>query len=495
MALRLYSSLSRSVEEFVPLIPGQVRMYVCGMTTYDFCHIGHARAMMSFDLVYRWLRERGYAVTYVRNHTDVDDKIIARALEVGEDPLALSNRFVDYLNEDLDRAGILRPDVEPRVSTHIPEIIDMVSRLVARGHAYAVEGDVYFRVLSFPTYGQLSGKRLDDLRAGERVDVDSRKEHPGDFALWKGAKAGEVAWDSPWGPGRPGWHIECSAMASRHLGEGFDIHGGGIDLIFPHHENEIAQSECATGHTPFARYWLHNGHLNVGEKMSKSLGNVIRIRDILDQVPAEALRLLYFESHYRSPLPYSASRLTEALGAVDRIYTAREALEQMAAQPEGADAATLVKEIGEAASELYSQATSFDQRFGEAMDEDMNSARAVAALYELVRAANRFCANPKWKKRGAALARLALPAFDLAGRVLGIGGRPAADWFNEVRVLRLRAAGRQASEVEEALAAREAARAAKDWAAADVIRQQLADWGVLIMDGAQGTTWRMIISA
>ncbi|MFT4976917.1 MAG: cysteinyl-tRNA synthetase, partial [Myxococcota bacterium] len=343
--LRVYNTLSRQLDKFEPQDPGHVKMYVCGMTVYDYCHIGHARAMLSFDMIYRWLIERGYTVTFVRNYTDVDDKIIERAKELGEAPLALSSRFIEALNEDLARLGLAIPDVQPKVSEHIDEIVTLIGRIVENGHGYASGGDVFFDVHSSPDYGKLSGKKLDDLRSGERVAVDSRKRSPADFVLWKATKPGEegASWPSPWGDGRPGWHIECSAMAMRYLGETFDIHGGGIDLLFPHHENEIAQSECGTHKQPFAKYWLHNGHLNVvtaaedgGEeevKMSKSLGNIIRIRDILDQLPAEALRLVYMESHYRSPMPYSADRLAAATVALDRLYQAREALEQTAAQP------------------------------------------------------------------------------------------------------------------------------------------------------------------
>jgi len=502
--LRVYNTLSRSLEDFVPEEEGHVKMYVCGMTVYDYCHIGHARAMLSFDMIFRWLKERGYAVTFVRNYTDVDDKIIARAAEVGEAPLALSERFIAALNEDLDRLGLALPDEQPKVSEHIDEIIALTQRIVDNGHGYESEGSVYFAVESFAEYGKLSGKKLDDLRAGERVALDSRKRHPGDFVLWKATKPGEegACWDSPWGPGRPGWHIECSAMSMRYLGESFDIHGGGIDLLFPHHENEIAQSECGTHRQPFARYWLHNGHLNItttGEdgadeevKMSKSLGNVIRIRDILDQVPAEALRLVYMESHYRSPMPYSADRLATATQSLDRLYQAREAIEQAAQRPQNESADELAKSYGEPAQELKDLIERFDDSFSSAMDDDFNSARAMSHLWEIVRATNRFFGLKKARKRGAALATAALATFDRAGRVLGIGGQPAASWFEGLKALHLSRIGKTDAEIMQRIADRDAARKAKDYAASDTIREELTALGVSVMDTPQGTSWRVL---
>jgi cysteinyl-tRNA synthetase len=489
---RIYNSLTRTLEDFHPAEPGQVSMYVCGMTVYDYCHIGHARAMLSFDLVYRWLVEQGLDVTFVRNYTDVDDKIIQRAAELGEDPLALSARFIEALDEDLGKLGLAIPRHQPKVSEHIDDIITLVSQLIERGHAYAVEGDVYFAVDSFPEYGKLSGKKLEDLRAGERIAVDDRKRHPADFALWKASTEG-VFWDSPWGAGRPGWHIECSAMSMRYLGHTFDIHGGGIDLIFPHHENEIAQSECGTGHAPFARYWLHNGHLTAhdGEKMSKSLGNFVRIRDICAEVPAEALRLVYMESHYRSPLPYSPDRLAEAVASLDRLYQARELLENLSQRPASETPASLIASYGEPAEDLHRLCETFAERFSEAMCDDFNSARALSVLWELVRAVNRFGGLKKVQRRGAAMAAPALAAFDQVGRVMGIGGRDSAAWFEEVRRLRLAAIGKTEADIEARITARDDARQAKDYAASDAIRLELDALGVVLMDGPQGTLWRM----
>jgi len=493
--LRVYNTLSRSVEPFEPMNPGQVRMYVCGMTVYDYCHIGHARAMMTFDVVYRWLLERKFDVTYVRNYTDVDDKIIVRANELGEDPLALSQRFIQALNEDLEGLGLLLPNNQPKVSEHIDDIVTLIGTLMDNGHAYAVGADVFYDVTSFVGYGKLSGKKLEDLRSGERVQVDDRKRNPGDFALWKSVKPGEPFWPSPWGDGRPGWHIECSAMSMRYLGESFDIHGGGIDLVFPHHENEIAQSEGAhpAGHEhPFAKYWLHNGHLTLEhEKMSKSLGNMVTIRNILNVVPAEALRLFYQETHYRSPLPYSSARLGEAMVALDRLYHGKELLEEMSAMAEGESAEALAKGLGGDAHDLFEQLTEFESRFSSAMDDDFNTAQAIGVVYSLVRAVNRFGNQKKWLKRAAAFGQMGLESLSLVDRALGIGGMDAQSWFKEVRIRRLQVLGRTEQEVENLIEARKLARQNKDWAAADHIRDELMDMGVVVMDTPDGTNWRM----
>ena len=499
MALHVHNSLTRTLEAFSPEEPGHVRMYVCGMTVYDYCHIGHARAMLTFDVVYRHLLHSGFEVTYVRNHTDVDDKIIARAAELGEHPLALSERFIGALDQDLESLGLLVPTHQPKVSDNIEGIVALNATLQERGHAYEVDGDLYFDVTSCPDYGKLSGRKLDDLRAGERVAVDERKRHPGDFALWKSAKEGEVSWPSPWGPGRPGWHIECSVMSMKHLGESFDIHGGGIDLIFPHHENEIAQSECGTGHQPFSKVWLHNGHLTLVDdsddeneiKMSKSLGNVIRIRDIVQQIPHEALRLLYLGAHYRSPLPYSQARLNDAVSSLDRIYQAKESAQILAAraQGDGKRLEHLAKQLD--ATDLYQLATTFRARFDEAMDQDFNTAKAVALLFELTRIVNRLSRDKVAKKRGAPLFGLALDAWALSAEVLGIGGLEPAAFFEELRTKRIKAIGVEASWVEERLQARIQAREDKQWSQADAIRDELLDRGIEVMDGGQGVSWRV----
>jgi cysteinyl-tRNA synthetase len=489
--IRLYSTLSRSLVPLETIEPGHVRLYVCGMTVYDFCHIGHARAMLAFDVVVRHLRHRGWRVTFVRNHTDVDDKIIQRASAEGVAPLELSERFIAALDEDLAALGLVPPDVAPRVSTHIPDIVSMIEALVARGHAYRADnGDVYFAVETFSNYGKLSGKKLEDLRAGERVAVEAAKRHPADFALWKawtGADS-EPRWDSPWGPGRPGWHIECSAMSRRHLGDVFDIHAGGIDLVFPHHENEIAQSECGTGHGPYARYWLHNGHLTLdAEKMSKSLGNVVRIRDILKEVPGEALRLLYLDTHYRAPLPYSSERLAGALAALDRLYTAKETALEIAAT--GADVP--VAQLGADGQEAARLAEAFPATFDAAMDEDFDTHAAITALMDLVRAVNRFANDRKQRARGRRVAEPALHAFAVAAEVLGIGALSPPAFFDEVKHKRLAAMGVGIDEIEQRLTARGNARSARDWALADAIRDDLDGMGIVVMDTPAGSTWRM----
>ena len=501
MALQLYNTLSRSLEPFEPQEPGQARIYVCGMTTYDLCHIGHARAMMAFDVAVRYMRFAGYNVTYVRNYTDVDDKIIARAAELGEAPLELAKRFCDALDEDLASMGLIEPDHSPKVSEHIEGIVKMTASLVDKGHAYAAEtGDVYFAVESFERYGKLSGKKLDDLRAGERVALDPNKRNPADFALWKSAKDGEISWESPWGAGRPGWHIECSVMSSHHLGESFDIHGGGIDLIFPHHENEIAQSECAHGTHPMAKYWLHNGHLSVVErdeagdwqqiKMSKSLGNVVNIRDVVADMPAEALRWVYVRTHYRSPLPYSSEALHDAMGVLARLYEAKERAQEIANTAADSDPSKLAKESAKA-GELYKLLAGFQAAFEEAMDQDLNTALASSLVLDVVRTINRVSTDKVTKRRGAGLMRNALQVFETSAKVLGIGGMEPAAFFAELREKQARVQGVDVSWVEAQLQARLDAREAKDWAAADVIRDALLEKRIMIMDSPSGVTWRI----
>ncbi|MGV6827164.1 MAG: cysteine--tRNA ligase, partial [bacterium] len=368
MSLTVYNDLTRKKELFEPLVAGKVNMYVCGITVYDHCHIGHARCYVVFDVIYRYLKSLGYDVTYIRNITDIDDKIIARANENGEPFMDLVQRFIDAMHEDFDALAIQTPDAEPRATGHMDEILDMIGTLIERGHAYQTEsGDVYYSVQSFDEYGKLSGKSTDDLQAGARVDPGEQKRDPLDFALWKAAKPGEPSWNSPWGDGRPGWHIECSAMSTKALGDSFDIHGGGMDLTFPHHENEIAQSEGATGH-PFVKYWLHNGFVRVNdEKMSKSLGNFFTIRDVLKHYRAEEVRYFILSSHYRSPLNYDEEHLQNARGALTRFYTALRGLPDV--EPRGAD------------QQL--------DAFNAAMQDDFNTPEAVAAMFDLVREINR----------------------------------------------------------------------------------------------------------
>ena len=460
--LQIYNSLSRAKEAFQPIEAGRVRMYVCGMTVYDYCHVGHARVLVVFDMVVRYLRHLGYAVTYVRNITDIDDKIIARARERGEPVEALTGRYIRAMHEDAAALGVLPPDQEPRATASMADIITMIRRLEEKGYAYrAANGDVYYRVGRFPGYGRLSGKRLEDLRAGERVEVDTAKEDPLDFVLWKAAKPGEPSWDSPWGPGRPGWHIECSAMSTHCLGDHFDIHGGGMDLMFPHHENEIAQSEAATGHK-FVNVWMHNGFVQIDEeKMSKSLGNFFTVREVLVRYQPEVVRYFILASHYRSPLNYSDANLDQARGALDRLYTALRGL------PEG-DAAG-------------AQGADWERRFQDAMDDDFNTPEALAVMFELVHEMNRARSGgdqPRAAALGAVLRRL--------GGVLGLLGQDPEAYFKGGSG----GDGLSDAEVEALIASRNEARARRDWAEADRIRDTLEARGIVLEDGPGGTSWR-----
>ncbi|GDX80920.1 cysteine--tRNA ligase [Deltaproteobacteria bacterium] len=497
--IRVYNTLSRSLEPLETREEGKVGLYVCGMTVYDYCHIGHARAMMAFDVMNRYLKRAGYAVNFVRNHTDVDDKILNRARETGVSPLELSAHFIAELERDLDAVGLQRPTVEPRVSEHIPEVVAMIAELIRREHAYVAEnGDVYFSIERCPGYGKLSGKRIDEQREGARVAVESAKRHPGDFALWKSEPdPADLGWEASFGRGRPGWHIECSAMAAKHLGPQFDIHGGGIDLVFPHHENEIAQSECASGLSPFARYWLHNGHLTLVDaegspvKMSKSLGNVVQIRDVVQRVPAEALRLLYVDTHYRSPLPYSDTKLNDSLGALDRVYVAKETVLEVIAKGGSAP----LDELPESARDVHRLATGFADKLDAAMSEDFNSATAMGHFFELVRAVNRFGNDKKARAKGASALRPAAAAFDVMAEVFGVGGLAPGAYFDEAKVKRLRSQGRSVEAVDAKVAERSAARAGKDWARADALRIELEGAGIAVMDDPAGSTWRVRVDA
>ncbi|MBK1731663.1 cysteine--tRNA ligase [Thiococcus pfennigii] len=461
--LQIYNSLTRRKDAFTPLVPGHVRMYVCGMTVYDYCHLGHARVMVVFDVVYRYLRHLGYEVTYIRNITDIDDKIIRRAAENGQPIAALTERFIAAMHEDAAALGVLPPSDEPRATAHIDEIQAMVATLLDKGLAYCADnGDVYYAVGRFPGYGKLSGKDPQELRAGSRVEVDEAKRDPLDFVLWKAAKPGEPAWESPWGPGRPGWHIECSAMSTCALGAHFDIHGGGADLQFPHHENEIAQSEGATGE-PFVNVWMHNGFVRVNdEKMSKSLGNFFTVREILARYRPEEVRYFILTSQYRSPLNYDEDHLQQARGALTRFYTALRGLPP--AEPAGGEA--------------------FSERFHAAMDDDFATPEALAVLFDLVREINRLRADDEARAAalGAELRRL--------GDVLGIlQGDPEAYLRGEGLADAGPAALADAA-IDELIERRTAARLARQWAEADRLRDQLQDAGILLEDGPQGTTWR-----
>jgi cysteinyl-tRNA synthetase len=486
---RLYNTLSRSVDDFTPLQPGHVGLYVCGMTVYDLCHAGHARAMVIFDTFVRYLRHREWSVKFVRNFTDVDDKIIRRAAELGMEPLELAQQQIDYFHADVAALGLAAPDEEPRVSTSIDDIISLVERLVENGKAYPADGSVWYDVRSFENYGTLSGQKIDELR---NPDVGDGKRSAADFALWKAVKPGEPSWDSPWGAGRPGWHIECSAMAKTCLGDSFDIHGGGLDLVFPHHENEIAQSEGATGCT-YARWWMHNGLLTMpgGRKMGKSEGNAFTIRDLLALFPAESIRLYYLQNHYRSPLPWDQDALPAALGMACRLYEAREVAESMKGQ-EKAD--QVAKDLGEDAQAVLELSAAFEERFHGALDDDFNTSKALSYVFELARAVNRFSNHKRAKKRGGPVVAKALKCFELVSSALGLLGSDVATFMGEVKDKRLAAMGIEKSQIEGLLEERIAARKAKDWARADAIRDELEASSIVVMDTGAGVDWRVRIA-
>ena len=455
--MKIYNTMTRGKEALVPMTPGEIKMYSCGVTVYDLSHVGHARMLMVFDVIARYLRFAGYRVKFVRNFTDIDDKIIRRAAQEGVPAREVSERNIAAFHEDMRALGVLAPDVEPRATEHVPEMIALIERLIGRGYAYTVDGDVYFEVRRFPAYGRLSGKNLDELQMGARVEVDERKRDPRDFALWKAAKPGEPAWDSPWGPGRPGWHIECSAMSVRYLGETFDIHGGGEDLIFPHHECEIAQTEADTG-KPFARYWVHNGMVNMGrEKMSKSLGNTLTIRDLVTRHDPAALRLFLLGTHYRSPLEWSEERVRDSARALERLWRPIDDAAKQAASGDAGDEGLPVELAG------------YRRRFLDAMDDDFNTPEALGALFDLSRALRVDGIGPRALLRGAEELRT------LAG-ALGLQG-PRRSGLDETRIDRL---------IEE----RTAARRERNFKLADEIRAEIEQLGAILEDKPAGTVWR-----
>jgi cysteinyl-tRNA synthetase len=471
MSLRLHNTLTGRLEEFVPLVPGKVGMYVCGVTVYDRSHIGHARALVTFDVLFRYLRFLGYEVTFVRNFTDVDDKIINRAQAAGIPAAELAEANIRSFAEDVQALGCLPPSLEPRATAHIAEMIGLIQELERRGLAYGTDGDVYFAVEQFADYGKLAKRKLDDMVAGARVEVDERKRNPMDFALWKASKPGEPAWESPWGKGRPGWHIECSVMSTKYLGQPFDIHGGGTDLIFPHHENEIAQSEGATGCT-FARYWVHNGMVTIDqEKMSKSLGNFMTVQEAASRVGGEAVRLFVIGTHYRSPLDFSPERLDESARALTRLY---ETLAR-------ADDA-----LGGAARSAAEPDGGILNEFRAAMDDDLNTARAVGVVFETVRAINRLLDDGQ----SAATAPLRRAITEMS-TVLGIGGQEPRAVLERAKREHLAGAALDVAEIERLIAARNAARQARDFKQADAIRADLKAKGIVLEDTPSGTVWKV----
>ncbi len=481
MAIKVFNTMSMQKEELVPLQPGKIGIYVCGPTVYSYVHIGNARTFTSFDMVVRYLRYRGFDVTYVRNYTDVDDKIIDAARQTGEDPIALAARFVEAFREDARALHLVEPDVSPKVSEHIPEIIGVIEKLIGRGIAYESMGDVYFSVSHWPQYAKLSKKNVDELRAGERVKPGEQKKEPLDFALWKAAKPGEIAWDSPWGKGRPGWHIECSAMSAKYLGESFDVHGGGLDLIFPHHENEIAQSEAAF-QRPFARYWMHCGFLDLeGAKMSKSLGNVVRLRDALERVDPEALRYFFLSTHYRNPLSFSDKSLADAESRMEYFY---ETLRRVDERLRG-------KDFG--AGPVHGEPQKLLAEFESVMDDDFNAAGAMGVISKVFAAMNELLDKPPVKDR-AVVGRTLAALLDVVKKIssaLGLFEDEPDSWLCRRRDRLVRQRGIDAAKVEQLIAARNEARRAKRFDEADRIRAELEAMGVEIMDTLAGTQWKV----
>ncbi|MFO7816314.1 MAG: cysteine--tRNA ligase [Desulfovibrionales bacterium] len=482
----LYNTIDREKQEFIPLSNNKVKMYACGITAYDYCHIGHARSTVVFDVLVRYLRFLGYELTFVRNFTDVDDKIINKATAENEDPNKIADKFIQAYYQDMDRLDILRADIEPKATEHIQDMIDLTRKLEEKGYAYATDsGNVYFRVRKYTDYGKLSGRNIEELKSGIRVDPGDEKEDPLDFALWKSAKPEEPKWDSPWGAGRPGWHLECSVMSEKYLGLPLDIHGGGQDLAFPHHENERAQSEAAEDKT-FARYWVHNGFVRVNqEKMSKSLGNFITIRDILDNFQPETLRFFLLTKHYRSPLDYSTGAMEEAEKGIKRIYSAKQLVER-----------ELHKESWKKSpfpEELMDDLVEIENKWRADMDDDLNTAGAIGQIFNLVRLANRVVEDKKLRKSESArdfFMRI-LADFHSWSQSLGILGSDASSFLTDLKLLQAKRKGLNAARIDSLVSERSEARQAKDFSRADEIRDQLQNMGVAIKDSAGGSSWEI----
>lgn len=477
MALRVYNTLGREKQLFEPIEPGKVQMYVCGPTVYDSCHIGHARSVVVFDIIARYLRAKGFEVTYVRNFTDVDDKIIDRANQLGIDYQAVAEKYIKEFYEDMDALNTERPDFEPKPTEHINQIIKFIERLIEVRLAYQINGDVYYSVESFKGYGKLSGRKLEDMEAGARVDIDKRKHNPFDFVLWKSSKPGEPSWDSPWGQGRPGWHIECSVMSSEYLGETFDIHGGGKDLCFPHHENEIAQSEGIFG-KPFVKYWIHNGFVNINqEKMSKSLGNFMMIKDVIKEYHPEVVRLFLLSNHYRSPIDFTDLAMDEARAGLDKIYTMLERLEQW---------------IGLKSTAEIEPGNCW-KHFCEAMDDDFNTARGIGVLFDTVRNANRELDKYNESLPLALEKELQADHADILriGHILGILTESPKTYFDKKRTDALKQQSLDPAAIDKMVQERNAARRSKEWEKADNIRNKLLEMNIMIEDRPDGTIWKV----
>ena len=491
MSLKFYNTLTRKKEKFVPVKEGKAGIYVCGITAYDVCHIGHARSALVFDVIYRYLKYAGYDVTYVKNFTDVDDKIIGKANAEGSDIYDISERYIREHNEDMDRLGVARPTITPKATENIKGMIRLIDTLMEKGLAYVVDGDVYYSVEKFQGYGKLSGRGLDDMLAGARIDVDKKKKNPFDFVLWKSSKEGEPWWNSPWGRGRPGWHIECSAMSQRFLGDTFDIHGGGEDLIFPHHENEIAQSEGATG-KPFANYWIHNGFIKVNdEKMSKSLGNTLTIKEVLVAYHPEVVRFFILQSHYKSYIDFSDASIAEARVSMERFYAMLKNIKD--ALDKGVDFSdTSEKDLSGEDKEVFKKVSMLPDRFKEAMDDDFNTARAIGYMFDSVRIINGYTSKD-CAPTGERLFVLneAKRHMKSAGKVLGLLLEDPDEYFENDRKRETGKSGLDVKEVERLIDERKKARESRDWDRADALRDLLAARGIIIKDTPTSTTWKM----
>ncbi len=485
MTIQIHNTLSGKKEALQPIEQGHVKLYVCGITSYDYCHIGHARSALAFDMIVRYLKYRGLRVTYVRNFTDIDDKIITRANEQHTTSEELANRFIKEFYTDMDKLGIDRPDIEPKATEHIGEMIRLIGELIDQGKAYPTGGDVYYVVDSFPEYGKLSKRNIDDMQAGARISVNEQKRHPMDFVLWKGSKPGEPTWDSPWGPGRPGWHIECSAMSRKYLGETFDIHGGGQDLIFPHHENEIAQSEGAN-HKPFVNYWIHHGFVTIrDEKMSKSLGNFLTIRDILNHYHPEILRFFIFSTHYRNPLDFSESAMQDATAGLERLYECVAAIDALQPETGDSDAPSVFSDND------IKQLDEVEIRFRQAMDNDFNTAQAQGIFFDSVKTLNRIRRKlPKTPKTNdVTILKSNTETLKKLASIMGLLREDAHQFLADKKSKLVTACDIDIATVESLIAERYRCRQAKNWSRSDEIRNQLLQKNIELMDGPDGTTW------
>ncbi len=491
MGLRIYNTMTGKKEEFLPLHGNRVRMYVCGITAYDLCHIGHARSTIIFDMIYRYLRYRGHEVTFVRNFTDIDDKIIKRANQEGVDYKIIAERYIREFKIDMGRFGLEKPSIEPKATEHITEMIQLISTLVEKGYAYPRNGDVFFSVERFNNYGKLSKRNLEEMQAGARVEIDEKKENPLDFALWKSSKPGEPFWESPWGKGRPGWHIECSAMSQKYLGETFDIHGGGKDLIFPHHENEIAQSEAATG-KPFVRYWIHNGFVNINkEKMSKSLGNILTLKEIFNDWRPEVIRLFLLSHHYRSPVDFSFDTLSESKSGLDRFYATLKAIRDEI--KEAPSSLTGEKDQSSTLNDCRQAVESFRSRFEESMDDDFNTAQALGYFYDLQRYLNILLDISRSHPTEEIILMLkkCLSHFSDLGWIFGLFQEDPEAYLKEQKIEGLKKLNLSEENIFRLIEDRNIARKEKNWKRADEIRSNLLSKGIVLEDTPAGTLWKI----